>query len=137
MNASIIALELFVCIISYSSLISSSQQLPFNCDGCGDKFTRKKLLTDHFSTCQAHLLNRMQQQEKLQTAIVDANGQTLLLQAEQNQMPASIMQHPGSTTLLLQHAALIQQPNSHVEARLHPHQTQQHHQNSLELQPVS
>ena len=79
----------------------------------------------------------MQQQEKLQTAIVDANGQTLLLQAEQNQMPASIMQHPGSTTLLLQHAALIQQPNSHVEARLHPHQTQQHHQNSLELQPVS
>ena len=128
-------------------------QLPFNCDGCGDKFTRKKLLTDHFGICQAHLLKALQQRESKQPVKADGDTmpsltlpqeQTVALLQEHSQLAESILQHQTSTALVLQHAAIIEQthqPTTDLLHNQHHHHhsqltQQQHLDATLQLQPI-
>ena len=122
-------------MIFVSPLPPRPLQLPFNCVGCGDKFTRKKLLTDHFSSCQAHLLNLLQQSEKQQLPLkAYSNEQSLVLPQQQTQPQVPVQQQKATAALLLQHSNIIhptqlQQPVSHIQ---HQHQLD----GALQLQSI-
>ena len=128
-----------------SRSFSCSPQLPFTCDGCGERFTRKKLLTDHFGICQAHLLKVLAQRGNQPSPIIDdgvptpVDSTVSVLQAQTPPLSETILQPPNPEAIVLHHATLVHETQLQPSELSHlaPH-VQQHTpvDAALQLQPI-